>query len=150
VRGKNGKEVEFGPKCILSYVDGYAFLDEFGYEAYYEGDKLRKSLELHEKRFGEKPKEIITDRIFGTRDNRKLLHERGIEGAFIPLGRRTEVSESELKKIKRRQKKRGRMEGIIGYGKKKFGLERVKYANERIWIMLGLSAMNLKTAASRI
>jgi hypothetical protein len=151
VRGKNGpKEVEFGPKCILSYVNGYAFLDEFGYDAYYEGDKLKNSLELHEKRFGEKPKEVITDRIFGTRDNRELLKELGIEGAFIPLGRRPKISESKLKQIKKRQKRRGRMEGIIGYGKVKFGLERIKYANERIWIMLGLTAMNLKTAASRI
>lgn len=151
VRGKSGpKEVEFGPKCIVSYVDGYAFLDEFGYDNYYEGDKLKKSLELHEKRFGEKPKEVITDRIFGTRDNRELLKELGIEGSFIPLGRKAKISGSELKKIKKRQKRRGQMEGIIGYGKVKFGLERIKYANEKVWIMLGLMAMNLKTVASRI
>jgi len=151
VRGKNGpKEVEFGPKCIISYVDGYAFLDEFGYENYYEGAKLKKSLELHERRFGEKPKEVITDRIFGTRENRKLLQEWGIEGAFMPLGRRTKISDSALKKIKKRQRRRGRMEGIIGYGKVKFGLDRIRYANEKIGIILGLTAMNLKTAASRI
>jgi hypothetical protein len=150
VRGKSGKEVEFGPKCIISYVNGYGFLDEFGYDAYYEGDKLKRCLELHEKRFGEKPEEVITDRIFGTRANRELLKELGIEGSFIPLGRRTEISDSALKKIKKRQGKRGRMEGIIGYGKVKFGLERIKYTNEKVWIMLGLTAMNLKTAASRI
>lgn len=150
VRGKSGKEVEFGPKCILSYVDGYAFLDEFGYDAYYEGDKLKKSLELHEKRFGVKPKVVITDRIFGSGANRKLLKELKVEGSFIPLGRHHKLSSVELQKIKRRQRRRGRMEGIIGYSKVKFGLERIKYANEKVWIMLGLTAMNLKTAASRI
>jgi len=150
VRGKSGKEVEFGPKCILSHVDGYAFLDKFGYDAYYEGDQLGKSLELHEKRFGVKPKDIITDQIYATRDNRELLKGLGVEGAFIPLGRRSQIAKEEIKKIKKKQKKRGQMEGIIGYSKVKFGLERVKYANERIWIMMGLMAMNLKTAATRI
>ena len=79
-----------------------------------------------------------------------LLKAWGIEGLFIPLGRRTKIFDSELKKIKKRQRRRGRMEGIIGYGKVKFGLDRIKYANEKIGIMLGLTAMNLKTAASRI
>jgi len=150
VRGKSGKEVEFGPKCIISHVDGYAFLDKFGYEAYYEGDQLKNSLELHEKRFGAQPKEIITDQIYGTRDNREMLQELGIEGAFMPLGRRAKLTKNELRKIKKKQKKRGQMEGIIGYSKVKFGLERVKYSNEKIGVMLGLMGMNLKTAASRI
>lgn len=54
VRGKSGEEVEFGSKCILSYVNGYAFLDGFGYEAYYEGEWVEWCLKLHEKRFGVK------------------------------------------------------------------------------------------------
>jgi len=150
VRGKSGKEVEFGPKCILSQVDGYAFLDEFGYSAYYEGDKMKNSLELHEKRFGAKPKEIITDQIYGTRDNREMLKGMGIEGSFMPLGRRGQLSKSEIRKLKKKQKKRGQMEGIIGHSKMHFGLERIKYANEKIGVMLGLLGMNLKTATARI
>jgi len=150
VRGKNGKEVEFGPKCIISHVDGYAFLDQFGYSAYYEGDQLKNSLELHEKRFGAKPKEVITDQIYGTRDNREMLKELGIEGSLMPLGRRTKLSKGEIRKIKKKQKKRGQMEGIIGHSKVNFGLERIKYANEKIGVRLGLLGMNLKTAVARI
>jgi len=150
VRGKSGKEVEFGPKCILSHVDGYAFLDKFDYSAYYEGDQLKNSLELHEQRFGAKPKEVITDQIYGTRDNRDMLKKLGIEGSLMPLGRRTKLTKSEIRKIKKKQKKRGEMEGIIGNAKVKYGLERVKYANEKIGVMLGLLGMNLKTAAARI
>jgi hypothetical protein len=142
--------VEFGPKCILSHVDGYAFLDEFGYSAYYEGDKMKNSLELHEKRFGAKPKEIITDQIYGTRENREMLKGMGVEGSFMPLGRRGQLSTSEIRKLKKKQKKRGQMEGIIGHSKVNFGLERIKYANEEIGVRLGLLGMNLKTAAARI
>lgn len=150
VRGKNGKEVEFGPKCLLSYVDGYGFLDAFGYDAYNEGGKLEASLELHKKRFGEKPRVIIADQIFGSKSNRDKLNELGIEGSFMPLGRRKNTSPVEIQRIKKRQKRRGRMEGIIGHSKMNFGLERLRYANEKIEVMLGLIAMNLKTAVARI
>ena len=150
VRRKNGKEVEFGPKCLISYVDGYGFLDEFGYEAYNEGGKLEDSLELHKKRFGVAPKVVIGDQIFGSKQNRNKLKELGIEGSFMPLGRCNNISSTEIQRIKKRQKRRGRMEGIIGHSKMNFGLDRLRYANEKIEVMLGLIAMNLKTAVSRV
>jgi hypothetical protein len=45
------------------------------------------------------------------------------------------------------------MEGIIGLGKNRFGLDRVKYRiadGEEIWIRLGLMAMNLSTALRKM
>ncbi|MFH1074593.1 MAG: hypothetical protein V1752_05845 [Candidatus Firestonebacteria bacterium] len=65
VRGKNGKEVEFGPKASVSAVDGYLFLDKFSTDAYHEGVVLNESIILHEERFGKKPEVIITDKIYG-------------------------------------------------------------------------------------
>ena len=53
VRGKDGRDVEFGPKVLLSWVDGFGFLDGLKFEAHNEGALWGESLELHKKRFGE-------------------------------------------------------------------------------------------------
>ena len=57
VRGKDGRDVEFGPKVLLSWVDGFGFLDGLKFEAHNEGALWGESLELHKKRFGEFPTE---------------------------------------------------------------------------------------------
>ncbi|MEW6557833.1 MAG: hypothetical protein AB1349_10845 [Elusimicrobiota bacterium] len=75
VRGKSGKEVEFGPKASVSFVDGYLFLDKFSTDAYNEGAVLKESLKLHEDRFGKKPETVITDKIYGSKTNREMLGE---------------------------------------------------------------------------
>ncbi len=51
VRGKAGKDVEFGPKCSVSCVDGYLFLDKISFEAYHEGNVLNESIMEHKKHF---------------------------------------------------------------------------------------------------
>ena len=53
VRGKDGRDVEFGPKVLLSWVDGFGFLDGLKFKAHNEGALWGESLELHKKRFGE-------------------------------------------------------------------------------------------------
>ncbi|MBD3271056.1 MAG: DDE transposase [Elusimicrobia bacterium] len=44
VRGKDGKDVEFGPKALLSWVNGFCFLDYLSCDAYNEGDHAVRSL----------------------------------------------------------------------------------------------------------
>jgi len=61
VRGKSGKEVEFGPKASVSLVDGYLFLDKFSNDAYNEGTVLSESLKLHEGRFGKKRLKFVEE-----------------------------------------------------------------------------------------
>ena len=72
-RGKDGKEVKFGPKAHLSLVDGFTFLDKISYDAYNESQELKQSLKSYRDRFGELPEGVIADRIYGTRWNRKLM-----------------------------------------------------------------------------
>ncbi len=150
VRGKSGKEVEFGPKASVSLVDGYLFLDKFSTDAYNEGTVLSESLKLHEDRFGKKPDVIITDKIYRNKKNREMLGEERIKAAFVPLGRKSSLTKKMEEWVKRKQRKRNQIEGFIGVSKVHRGLERLLYKNEELNIRLGLIAMNLSTAMARI
>lgn len=150
VRGKAGKDVEFGPKASLSLVDGYLFLDKFSTDAYNEGTILSKSLKLHGERFGKKPETVITDKIYGSKKNRVLLGEEKIKAAFVPLGRKSLLTKKIEKWVKQKQRKRNQIEGFIGVAKVHCGLERLLFKNEELNIRLGLLAMNLSTALARI
>lgn len=153
IRGKAGRDVEFGAKALLSWVDGYCFLDKLGFEAYNEGEHLCASLEKYKERFGHYPGASTGDGIFGSRDNREYLKEIKVRGGFKALGRNAR-SEENVSWFRERQKKRSsRMEGIIGTGKTRYGLDRVRYrisGGEEMWARLGLMAMNLTTAMRRM
>ncbi|OQW98746.1 MAG: hypothetical protein BWK68_00170 [Elusimicrobia bacterium A5] len=150
VRGKAGKDVEFGPKASVSLVDGYLFLDKFSTDAYNEGTVLSDSLKLHEERFGKKPEVVITDKIYGNKKNREMLGVEKIKAAFVPLGRKSLLTKKIEQWVKRKQRKRNQIEGFIGVSKVHRGLERLLFKNEELNIRLGLLAMNLSTAMARI
>jgi len=149
VRGKSGRDVEFGPKVSLSCVDGYLFLDKFSYEAYNEGVVLKEDIAEHKRKFNREPEAVITDKIYGNLENRKMLKEKGIKASFVPLGRKCERLQEEGKWVRQKQNERSEIEGKIGVAKVHYGLERVLYKNEEIGIRLGLLAMNLTTAMAR-
>jgi IS5 family transposase len=154
VRGKEGKDVEFGPKVVLSVVDGYGFLDHFSSDAYNESGCLQSSVEQYEERFGKRPPVVIADQIFGTRENRRYLEGEGVGIAFKPLGRpRGQPDRREKAWMKRQQKKRNGIEGFIGTTKTRYGLERILYAipgGEEIWVRMGLMGMNLNRAVVKM
>lgn len=155
VRGKAGKEVEFGPKGAVSLVDGYMFLDKLSYDNFNESQTLPGAVEQYEERFGRMPEELIGDGIYGNRENRKYLKEKGIRTALKPLGRRAQSREAEQHRnwVRRKQKQRNRIEGMIGHGKEHFGLDRIRYRIDEgaeIWVRMGLLGMNLDTALKRI
>jgi len=153
VRGKEGKEVEFGAKITMSRVGGYGMLDKIEDEAYNEASYVKESLRAHKKRFGTYPKEVIADQLFGTRWNRKLLKRLGIRAAFKPLGRKSKLREEEYAYVKKKQRERNAMEGIIGTAKRRYGLERNMYripGGTEIWTRMSLMVMNLRAAAKEI
>ena len=55
VRGKAGRDVEFGAKLSLSLVDGYSYLDHISWEAYNESTCLKDQIESYQIRFGHYP-----------------------------------------------------------------------------------------------
>lgn len=149
VRGKEGKDVEFGPKALLSWVGRFCFLDHLGFDAFNEGVFLKGSLEEYKKRFGKYPKVSTGDGIFGNRANRAIIKELKIRGGFKALGK---AAQDKINKQWYRQKQRlrgSRMEGIIGNGKSHYGLDRILYTipdGEEIWARMCLAGMNLMTA----
>lgn len=154
VRGKDGHNVEFGPKALLSWVGGFAFLDRLEFEAYNEGQHLKESLERYRERFGDYPPDSTGDGIFGSRDNRDVLKGLKVRGGFKALGRPPKECESEKRWLrKKRGLRNSRMEGIIGHGKGHFGLDRIRYTipdGEEMWTRMGLIGMNLMTAIKKM
>lgn len=86
VRGKAGRDAGFGAKALLSWVDGYCFLDRLCFEAYNEGEYLAESLEKYKERFGHYPVSSTGDGIFGSRGNREHLKDMKVRGGFKALG----------------------------------------------------------------
>jgi hypothetical protein len=154
VRGKEGKEVEFGPKVVLSAVDGYGFMNHFSFDAYNESGYLQGSVEHYEELFKKKPSVAVADKIFGTRENRDYLQERGIKAAFKSLGRPRRTADKRARDwLAKQQRKRNQVEGLIGTGKTRYGLERILYRileGEEIWVRMGLMGMNLNRALKRM
>lgn len=155
VRGKNGKDVEFGAKVALSYVDGYLFADKISFDNFNEALTLPHSLELFEKRFGKSPDYVAMDQLYGSRANRETLKEQDIRTSVKPLGRPPTAPSSQAEKRwrRRKQRERNRIEGRIGTGKTRYdlGLVRSKTPKtERSWIHMALLAQILMTANKKM
>lgn len=154
LRGKTGpKAVEFGPKASLSYVDGFVFLDHLSSYNFSEAHRVDAQLEQYETLFGKKPSYVVADKIYGNRENRRLLKKEEIRDAFQPLGRKASQQNPAARWRKQKQRERNRIEGSLGHAKNHFDLDKTKYYIQdgpEIWVRLGLMSMNLQTAAKRV
>jgi len=150
VRGKSGKHTEFGSKFSVSLVKGFAFLDHLDWDAFNESKDLRDQVEQYRERFGFYPEEVITDKIYGTRENRKYLKEHNIVFSGKALGRPPKLTDEEARLERKRHQAQGRLrnqiEGKFGEGKRKYDLDRVKAKTMRTsesWIAAVFFVMNL-------
>src|SRR3990167_7433554 len=153
VRGKTGKEVEFGSKAGCVHVDGFVFLDHLEHRAFAEEEFVKKHVETYKERFGKAPSSFTADKKYGTKNNREYLEKEGIRVGFKALGRKRKDAERSSRWLKKKQRERNRIEGDFGNGKEHYGLDRVLYSIENgseIWVRLGLLGMNLKTALRKI
>ena len=121
VRGKTNAKVEFGAKVHISLVDGYAFLDEIGWNAFNEGSHLSGYVEQYRQRFGYYPKEVLADQIYCNRENRNHLKEKGIKLLAKPLGRPSAVTKEHV-----RPGERNPVEGKFGQAKTAYGLDNIR------------------------
>ena len=152
VRGKASAQVEFGSKIQVAIIDGISFLDKLSWDAFNEGSFLEESVEKHKTRFGFYPKELLVDKIYCTRANRKMLKGKG-SGILLrakPLGRPSSatalsnhVSPGE----------RNAIEGKFGQAKTAYGMNRIK-ARLRItsesWIAGIILVLNLVKLAGAV
>ncbi len=151
VRGKLNKAVEFGAKLGVSLDgDGIACVDHLSWDAYHEGHDLPGQVEAYRNRHGYYPEKLLADPIYGTRDNRKYLKEKGIRFAGKPLGRPPKMSSAEdtINRRQRQQDYRERIpvEGKFGQGKNGYGLDYIRARTAKTseaWIRSIFFVMNL-------
>jgi hypothetical protein len=154
VRGKAGKEVEFGAKISISYIDEYVFLDEISWENFNESTYLKEQVEKYLEDTGYYPESIHVDKIYRTRDNRKYCQEKGIRMSGPKLGRpRKKISKEEKKQAREDERIRNRREGKLGEGKRKYGLDLIKTKlkeTSETKIAIIILAMNLIALVRRV
>ena len=103
-------------------------------------------VEKYKERNGKYPATVLADTIYGTRENRDWLKEKGIRFGGKPLGRPSKNGQAELKQRKLDYRKRIPIEGMFGQGKNGYGLDyiRAKTAEtSEAWIRSIFLVMNL-------
>ncbi len=146
VWGKEMAKVEFGSKINVSLVDGYAFLDHLSWEPYSEGGYLIQSVELYKQRHGYYPAEVMGDRIYCNRENRRNLKEFGIRLVGKQLGR-----PSGKNKVDYDPDDRNPIEGKFGQGKVRYGMDWTKAKlkdNSESWVAMFLVVIKLVRLAT--
>lgn len=149
VRGKTGADVEFGATIQVSLVEGMAFVDELSWDAFNESGSLQASVGTYKRRFGYYPKEVIADKIYCTRQNRKWLKENNIKLRAKPLER---PSSSGALSIPVRPGERNPIEGKFGQAKTAYGMNRIKARlrqTSESWIASIVLVLNLVNLIGR-
>ena len=153
VRGKAKKSTEFGAKISVSMKDGLAFVDNIGWDAFNEGKDLQQQVESYKQRHGYYPEVVLADQLYGSRENRTYLKERGIRFGGKSLGRPRKLTTENAEEVKhaREQRKRDNreripIEGKFGQGKNGYRLNYVRARRQRTseaWINCIFFVMNL-------
>jgi len=141
VRGKTNAYVEFGAKINVSMMNGFAFLDDFSWEAFNEGTRLMSTVEKYKRRFGYYPEEVLADKIYCNRANRSELKLLGIKLRAKPLGRPKAVDVEHV-----RPGERNPIEGKFGQAKTAYGLNRIRARlaqTSESWIATTILVLNL-------
>jgi hypothetical protein len=108
------------------------FLDDFSWDAFNEGTRLKNSVEKYKERLGYYPKEVLADKIYCNRENRAYLKEKGIILKAKPLGRpakvalSNQVSPGERPESFARTGEANPVEAKFGQAKTAYGLDRIK------------------------
>ena len=154
VRGKVDRPTEFGAKLSVSLTgDGVSRIDHLRWDAFHEGHDLPAQVEAYRERHGVYPEVVLGDTIYGSRDNRRYLKNRGIRFAGKPLGRPKQVTEENQVELKRQAAQRREeylqripIEGKFGQGKNGYRLNYIRAKRtdtSAAWINSIFLVMNL-------
>jgi len=142
VRGKERNKVEFGSKIQASLSNGFILIDKLSWNNFNEGKSLKESVRLYKSRYGYYPKQVLADKIYCTRENRKWLNELKIELRAKPLGRPSK--EALLNQVSPGE--RNPIEGKFGQAKVGYGLDNIKAklkSTSESWIATITLVLNL-------
>ena len=153
VRGKAGKKTEFGAKISVSMTDGLAFVDHIGWDAFNESKDLKQQVEEYKLRYGYYPEVVLADQLYGSRENRKYLKEKGVRFGGKALGRppkktpeNAERLQCELQQRVLDSRERIPIEGKFGQGKNGYRLNYIRAKLQKTseaWINCIFLVMNL-------
>lgn len=157
VRGKASKKTEFGAKISVCMKDELAFVDHISWDAFNEGKDLKKQVEAYHRRFGYYPEVVLADQLYGSRENRRYLNEKGIRFGGKALGRPPKLS-AEIARKKREQRiqdsrERIPIEGKFGQGKNGYRLNYIRAKLQRTseaWINCIFLVMNLMVLLKKL
>ena len=153
VRGKVSKPTEFGAKLSVSMIEGIALVDRISWSAFNESQDLKGQIESYKRRSGYYPESVLADGIYGNRENRRYMKERGIRFGGKALGRppkQTEENRDQLKQEQRQRRldalERIPIEGKFGQGKNGYRLNYIRARLQKTsesWINSIFLVMNL-------
>lgn len=126
VRGKAGREVEFGAKLTASMLDGYTRLERLSWDSYHEAGDLQTACARYFAREGHYPEAVLADKLFRNRENLRYCAERGIRLSGPKLGRPPKnVDWKIIKQELADSSARNAIEGKFGQCKRRLGMGRV-------------------------
>lgn len=151
-RGKDRVQTEFGSKQLVMLKDGFAHVQKISWDNFYEGIHLRHCVEKYKDIYGCYPEKVSVDGIFGNKENRRYLKEKGISFVGKQLGRPPKMSSSEKRKLQKEMAGRNEIEGKFGQGKNSYGLQKIKARMKQTsesWILSIYFIMNLVKLSER-
>lgn len=146
VRGKQGKQVEFGAKIGLALADGFVKAQTISWDAYNESADLIPHVLAYKEVYGYFPELVQVDKIYGTNANRKWCKQNGIRMTVAPKGKPKQMTTYEKRKHKKELSERNEIEAKIGQAKQGYGLNEVKaklHKTSQSWIGATLFITNL-------
>jgi hypothetical protein len=145
VRGKENKPVEFGAKVHHTQVGGCNFIEHLDFEAFHEGNRLKKAVHHHQHLFGP-VKQVAADGIYATNRNRKWCRQNNIHTNFVPKGRQgAEKEQADTLRNALGTARSTVLEGSFGNEKNHYLLRKVRARTqdtEVAWIVFGVHTAN--------
>lgn len=128
VRGKVRNKTEFGPKLAMSVINGFVFSDILSFDAFNEGasDNLLTAIEAYVRRTGYLPEKIDADKIYCSRENRRICSVLGITLSAPRLGRKPKHKDDIDRQLEKDQADRNTVECRFGNMKRADGLGLLK------------------------
>lgn len=152
VRGKAGSAVEFGAKINISVTEKMTRVDQSSFDAFNESVYLKEQIEGYKDRYGYYPSYALVDKIYLTRANREYLKSHRIKHTGPGLGRPPKDKKRTSAKMKKKGNERNHVEGKIGQGKRKFGMNLLRTKTKQTSycaIHLIILAMNMLALQKR-
>jgi IS5 family transposase len=156
IRGKAGKEIEFGHMIELNQIEGGLIIDYTTHaKRPAEPPLLERAVERCAKLFGHVPEVSAGDKGFYSRETVEKVEAMGVEKVCVPKKGRRNAEEEQREKsywFKAAQAFRAGIEGTVSVLKRAFGLWRcLREGFERFesWVATGVLAHNLVLLAKK-